>query len=273
MLFEKKILKRNLDLENIVIFNKSRSYREGYLMHLNFAVIDNNGNQILSFTPVFLNNETEFPAIANDICEALNNIVDQDYQIALKSHIYASNWCMPKEFKKASQSIDTLLFPSYFLSYIIDSLVNEIYEVVLNTDLYSLQTKDEFEMLESEIKTSSNDFLDSIEKSVKNKTPMSTLKANNAIENIIKKKAICNNKIFNKFSSKETEKEIAFWVQDVNKETMLNFIKNNKNVADFVVIVELGLIHEFLNKKRLFKTISSEGDEKKCQSLILSAPL
>ena len=273
MLFEKKILKRNLNLENIVIFNKSRSYREGYLMHLNFAVIDKNGNQILSFTPVFLNNETEFPAIANDVCEALNNITDQDYQIALKSHIYASNWCMPKEFKKACQSIDSLQFPSYFLVYIIDSIVNEIYEIVLNTDLYSLQTKDEFEVLENEIKTSSNDFLNSIEKIVRNETPMSVLKANNAIENIIKKKAICNNKIFNKFSTKDTEKEIAFWVQDINKETMLNFAERNKSVANFVVIVELGLIHEILNKKRLFKTISSEGDEKKCQSLILSAPL
>ena len=70
-----------------------------------------------------------------------------------------------------------------------------------------------------------------------------------------------------------TEKEIAFWVQDINKETMLNFAERNKSVANFVVIVELGLIHEILNKKRLFKTISSEGDEKKCQSLILSAPL
>lgn len=273
MLFEKKILKRNLNLDNIVIFNKSRSYREGYLMHLNFAIIDKNGNQILSFTPVFLNNETDFSAIAKDICEAFNNISDQDYQIALKSHIYAFNWCMPKEFKKVCNSIETLLLPSYFLTYILDDLVNKVYEIVLDTDLYSLQTKDEFETLENEIKTSSNDFFNSIEKSVKNKTPMSDLKANSAIESIIKKKAICNTNIFNKFSAKESEREIVFWVQDVNKETMVHFIEKDKGVADFVIFVELGLIHEILSKQKLFKTISSEGEEKKCQSLILSIPL
>lgn len=272
MSFETKIIKKNIDLNKIVILNKSRSYREGNLMCLNFSIIDKYGNQIFSIVSEFIKNTDDPVTIASAISESFKNFDDKDYQTILRNHIYSSNWCKPMKLKKICDSIQNLTLPVAFLSYTLEKLIIQIYDYIKIIDFYSLQTKEDYLKLEKTIENSSQEFMKTVENNFIKKDKNGILEAEEIVIDIMKKEAICNSSLFNKFSAKQEETEIAFWVQEKNTDTLLSFAKKNDDLAYFLVDIEFNLINHILREKTLLEQIFALDKDKKialCQKLIL----
>lgn len=272
MSFETKIIKKNIDLNKIVILNKSRSYREGNLMCLNFSIIDKYGNQIFSIVSEFIKNTDNPVTIASAISESFKNFDDKDYQTILRNHIYSSNWCKPMKLKKICDSIQNLTLPVAFLSYTLEELIIQIYDYIKIIDFYSLQTKEDYLKLEKTIENSSQEFMKTVENNFIKKDKNGILEAEEIVIDIMKKEAICNSSLFNKFSAKQEETEIAFWVQEKNTDTLLSFAKKNDDLAYFLVDIEFNLINHILREKTLLEQIFALDKDKKialCQKLIL----
>lgn len=272
MSFETKIIKKNIDLNKIVILNKSRSYREGNLMCLNFSIIDKYGNQIFSIVSEFIKNTDDPVTIASAISESFKNFDDKDYQTILRNHIYSSNWCKPMKLKKICDSIQNLTLPVAFLSYTLEELIIQIYDYIKIIDFYSLQTKEDYLKLEKTIENSSQEFMKTVENNFIKKDKNGILEAEEIVIDIMKKEAICNSSLFNKFSAKQEETEIAFWVQEKNTDTLLSFAKKNDDLAYFLVDIEFNLINHILREKTLLEQIFALDKDKKialCQKLIL----
>lgn len=272
MSFVKKIIKKNIDLNKVVILNKSRSYREGNLMCLNFSIIDKYGNQIFSIAPEFIKNTNEPVAVASAISESFKNFDDKDYQTILRNHIYSSNWCKPMKLKKICDSIQNLTLPMAFLSYTLEEVIIQIYDYLKLIDFYSLQTKEEYLKLEKTIENSSTEFMKTVENNFNKNKKNENSKIKEIITDIMKKEAICNSDLYAKFSSKQEEREIAFWVQEKNTSTMLSFAKGNEDLAYFLVNIELNLVKTILQKKTLFEQVFSFNKNEEivlCQKLVL----
>lgn len=272
MSFETKIIKKNIDLNKIVILNKSRSYREGNLMCLNFSIIDKYGNQIFSIVSEFIKNTDDPVTIASAISESFKNFDDKDYQTILRNHIYSSNWCKPMKLKKICDSIQNLTLPVAFLSYTLEELIIQIYDYIKIIDFYSLQTKEDYLKLEKTIENSSQEFMKTVENNFIKKDKNGILETEEIVIDIMKKEAICNSSLFNKFSAKQEETEIAFWVQEKNTDTLLSFAKKNDDLAYFLVDIEFNLINHILREKTLLEQIFALDKDKKialCQKLIL----
>ena len=210
--------------------------------------------------------------ISKSISESFEVFDDKDFQTILRNHIYSSNWCKPMELKKTCDSIQSLLLPATFLSYIFEDLMLQTYELLLEVDFYSLQTKEEYLKLEKTIEKSSKEFMRIVENNLNKNEKNEKSKIKKIITDIMKKEAICNSDLFTKFSLKQEEKEIAFWVQEENTSTMLSFAKKNENLAYFLINIEFSLVRTILQKKTLFEQIFNFKKDEEialCQKLVL----
>ena len=156
MNFRKRVYKRNIDLDNVVRLNKTRSYRDGNLMYLNYEIIDRWEKLIFSFDLCILNDIKEFDEyliyIKNNIAK-LNSI---RYNMSIYNHMIVNKWFDRNEYKDGEIN-------ESLIEYILKGVVEQSYMIYRELDFYSLQTKEEFEIEKNKIRETSTKMISYIE--------------------------------------------------------------------------------------------------------------
>lgn len=156
MNFRKGVYKRNIDFDNVVRLNKTRSYRDGNLMYLNYEIIDRWEKLIFSIDLCLLNDVKEFDDyliyIKNNIAK-LNSI---RYNMNIYNHMIVNRWFDRNKYKDGEIN-------ESLIEYILKGLVEQSYMIYRELDFYSLQTKEKFEIEKNKIRETSTKMISYIE--------------------------------------------------------------------------------------------------------------
>lgn len=138
-----KHITRNIDLHDLIALNHYRSYRDGNLMHLNYIIIDKDCEPIFSI---------EFDCDRYVSKEDIMNIICS-YQfskkyVSYKLFVHASNrdWFPRLDVMQLSKKLDKPTIVKDFTNYIGLELFRQISKDVEELDIFSLQTKEEYEL-------------------------------------------------------------------------------------------------------------------------------
>lgn len=156
MNFRKGVYKRNIDFDNVVRLNKTRSYRDGNLMYLNYEIIDRWEKLIFSIDLCLLNDVKEFDDYLICMKKNMAKLNGFRYNMCIYNHMLINKWFDVSKFNE--DGINESL-----MEYILKGVVEQSYMIYRELDFYSLQTKEEFEIEKSKIKESSAKMISYIE--------------------------------------------------------------------------------------------------------------
>lgn len=163
MKLREKVFKKNINLYDLVRLNKTRSYRDGNLMYLNYEIVDNQDKLIFSINtciPSAINSIDDYLKSFKDSIKSLNSL---QYNVGLYNHMIINKWVSGRDVKRLYDSLadEGLVFS--FLEFTLKHLTIQAYELYMEVDFYSLQTKKEYDYEELRIKESADNIISYID--------------------------------------------------------------------------------------------------------------
>lgn len=163
MNFRKRVYKRNIDLDNVVRLNRTRSYRDGNLMYLNYEIIDNQDKLIFSINaciPSYVNCIEDYIRSFKECIKFFNGL---QYNVGLYNHMIINEWVKGHDIKRLYDSLSDEEIVYSFLDYALKNITIQAFKLYMEVDLFSLQTKEDYKSQEFKVKECSNNIISYID--------------------------------------------------------------------------------------------------------------
>ena len=163
MKLREKLFKKNINLYDLVRLNKTRSYRDGNLMYLNYEIVDNHDKLIFSINtciPSGINSIEDYIKCFKESIKSLNSL---QYNVGLYNHMIINKWVSGRDVNRLYDSLNEEELVYSFLKFTLKYLTIQSYKLYMEVDLYMLQTKREYDDEELKIKESSDNMISYID--------------------------------------------------------------------------------------------------------------
>ena len=155
MKLREKVFKKNINLYDLVRLNKTRSYRDGNIMYLNYEIVDNQDKLIFSINACISSGVNCIEDYIKSFKECINSFNSLQYNVGLYNHMIINKWVKGRDVKKLYDSLSDEEIVYSFLEFSLEYITIQAYKLYMEVDLYSLQTKEKYDDEESKIKESS----------------------------------------------------------------------------------------------------------------------
>lgn len=226
MKLREKLFKKNIDLYDLVRLNKTRSYRDGNLMYLNYEIVDNYDKLIFSINtciPSGINSIEEFLKSFKDSIKSLNSL---QYNVGLYNHMIINKWVSGRDVKRLYDSLGEEELVYSFLEFTLKYLTIQAYKIYMEVDLYSLQAKEKYDDEEFKIKESSDNIISYIDDGFNSRDKVRQDEVLKMMYKILSK---------NDIECSLDDKEYMSWKLENN---LISFLKYSANHPEVVMMVD-----------------------------------
>lgn len=220
-----KVFKKNINLYDLVRLNRTRSYRDGNLMYLNYEIVDNQDKLIFSINTCIPSGVNCIEDYIKSFKECIKSLNSLQYNVGLYNHMIINKWVKGREIKRLYDSLGDEEIVYSLLEFTLKYITIQAYKLYMEVDLYSLQTKEEYKSEEYKVKECSDNIISYIDDGFNSRDKNKQDEVLEMMYKILSKNDIdCLN-----------DKEYKSWKLESN---LISFLKYSANHPEVMMMVD-----------------------------------